>query len=149
MSNQLPKFLGQGWQFPPVFNVPLDEDGFATGPGTAGMIAGDADIHESLQILFSTFRGERILKPDYGVGIEEHVFDPTDETQLGDLRSQIEHAILFFEPRIKLSNVTLDTSEVEDGVLNIRIEYIIPAINSRSNMVYPVYFKEGTNIRAR
>lgn len=149
MSNPSPKFLGQGWRFPPEFNVQLDAEGYATGPGNTGMIAGDADIHESLQILFSTFRGERILKPDYGVGIEEHVFDPTDETQLGDLRSQIEHAILFFEPRIKLSTISLDTSDVENGVLNIRIEYRIPAINSRSNIVYPMYFKEGTNIRAR
>lgn len=149
MNKDGPEFLGRGWRFPPEFVLSPDSSGTLTGPGTTAMIAGDADIQESLAILFSTFRGERVLALTYGIGIEGHVFDIADETQLGDLRSQIEQAILFFEPRIKVRSVDLDASQTSDGVLTIHIDYDIPLINARSNMVYPVYFKEGTNIRAR
>ena len=71
----------------------------------------------------------------------------TDETSLGELRSQIEDAILFGEPRIKVEDIEIDTSAAADGVLEISIRYFIPAVNTRSNMVFPFYFREGTNLR--
>lgn len=143
------KFLGRGWRFPPQFDLPLNAQGQPSGPGQTAMVAGDDDIRESLEILFSTFRGERLLVPEYGIGIEGDVFIPLDATTLGALRSKVAHAILFFEPRIKLRKLDLYADSTRDGVLMIEIDYDIPAINSRSNMVYPVYLKEGTNIRAR
>ena len=149
MRGSDPDFLGRGWRFPPSFEVDVDSAGAAIGPGRAAMIQGDDDIRQSIEILMQTFHGERILSPDYGIGIAAHVFDPTDETQLGDLRSQIEHAILFFEPRIKVRAIELSTDASEDGLLHVSIDYDVPAINSRSNMVYPLYFKEGTNVRDR
>ena len=149
MSAPNPKFLGRGWAFPPAFDVPLDDQGAATDGGQAAMVAGDADIQESLRILFSTLRGERLLQPEYGVGIEADVDTPLDATQLGALRSRIEHAIRFFEPRIKVRAVTLDATRGSEGRLEIGIDYDIPAVNSRGNMVYPLYFQEGTNIRTR
>ena len=107
------------------------------------------DIRESLTILMATLRGERMMRPNYGLGLQEHVFDPTDETTLGYFRSQIEEAILFYEPRIKVEAITIDTSEEVDGQLLIQIDYWVPTTNSRSNMVFPFYFREGTNIRER
>lgn len=149
MSAPNPKFLGRGWAFPPAFDVPLDDQGAATGDGQTAMVAGDADIQESLRILFSTLRGERLLQQDYGVGIDADVDTPMDATQLGGLRSKIEHAIRFFEPRIKVRAITLTAARDGEGCLEIGIDYDIPAVNSRSNMVYPLYFREGTNIRTR
>jgi len=95
-----------------------------------------------------SYRGERIMHPDYGFGLLEQVFDPVDETALGDFRSQIEDAILRFEPRIKVEEIRIETGQIIDGYLEIHLSYWIPEINSRSNMVYPYYIEEGTNIRA-
>ena len=147
MSDPARTFLGRGWSFPPSFDVAMDPQGRASGPGALTMVSDDRDIHESLCVLFSTFRGERLLQPEYGLGIAGDVDTPLNTTQLGALRSKIAHAVLFFEPRIKLRAVTLDTARAMDGVLEIHLDYDIPAINSRSNMVYPLYIKEGTNVR--
>ena len=70
------------------------------------------------------------------------------ETYLGHLRGRIEDAILYFEPRIKVETIEFETSRSGDGYLMIRLDYRIPTINSRSNMVYPFYIGEGTNVRA-
>jgi len=141
-------FLGRGWQFPPQFDLYDDTHSSSHPSGDVAMASGDNDIQQSLAILFSTLRGERIMTPDFGLGLHAHVFDPVDETELGNLRSQIEDAVLFFEPRIKIEDIEFDTTDVVDGCLKIALTYWVPAINSRSNMVYPFYFREGTNISA-
>ncbi|WP_299963866.1 GPW/gp25 family protein [uncultured Roseobacter sp.] len=146
MTDNGPAFLGTGWGFPPSFDVPLNPDGSANGPGAVVAVAGDHDIHESLRILFATLRGERLAAPDYGVGLHQHVLGPMDESDLGELRSQIEDAIVFFEPRIKLRSVEVTEPDAPGGLLEIHIDYDIPSINSRGNMVYPLYFEEGNNI---
>lgn len=134
------RFLGRGWRFPPSF----DRDS-----GEAAMVEAEQDIRESLFVLLSTVRGERLMLPDYGLGLQLRVFDGTDNTTLSHLRSQIEDAILYFEPRIKLESVSIDADEHLDGRLLVKIDYTIPSINSRSNMVFPFYFTEGTNIENR
>jgi len=149
MAGGTPSFLGRGWGFPPRFELDIDAEGQVQGNARTAMVADEADIRESLSVLLSTLQGERVMVPEYGIGLQAHVFDPTDETSLGHIVNQIEHAILFFEPRIKVEDIVIDTEGAVDGCLLIRIDYRIPAINSRSNVVYPYYFKEGTNIRAR
>ena len=64
--------------------------------------------------------------------------------------SLLKRAILFFEPRILVEHINVDTENVEDrlnGLVRIHITYIIRATNNRHNIVYPFYFTEGTNVR--
>lgn len=147
MQSDSPKFLGRGWRFPPRFDLP-DDAGQTGAAGDVAMVEGDADIRESLALLFATLRGERIMEPDYGLGLHAHVFDPADANDLGNLRSLIEDGILFFEPRIKVERIEIDDSDSASGWLQIALSYWIPAINSRSNMVFPFHFGEGTNTGA-
>lgn len=50
-----------------------------------------------------------------------------------------------FEPRVVVNAIEFDENAT-DGVLNIRIDYTIKQTNSRTNMVYPFYFVEGTDL---
>jgi len=67
----------------------------------------------------------------------------TLKTRLADL---IENAILYFEPRIDLEEVDVDTSSEADGVLMILIRYRVRNTNSRYNYVYPFYKNEASQI---
>ncbi|MGA2043984.1 MAG: GPW/gp25 family protein [Roseiarcus sp.] len=131
-------FLGRGWAFPPEFDL---------RSGSVRMVEADVDIHQSLEILFSTKPGERVMEPDYGCDLTAHVFDAMDETTLTHLKTIIADAILYFEPRIVLEDVTFDTTDIADGVLLIDVVYWIEMTNSRSNLVIPYYFLEGTLAR--
>jgi phage baseplate assembly protein W len=71
------------------------------------------------------------------------VFDTIDETTLTHIKTLITDAILYFEPRIIVDDVTFDTTGIDDGVLRINLEYVIEMTNSRSNLVIPYYFSEG------
>ena len=111
------------------------------------MVQADEDIRQSLNILFSTTPGERIMAPDYGCNLRACLFETVDDTTLTQIKAIISDAILYFEPRIILEDVTFDTSGIADGILRINLEYIIEMTNSRSNLVYPYYLSEGTLTR--
>ena len=131
-------FLGTGWSFPPEFNRLAHK---------VKMVSQEEDIRQSLWILFSTTPGERIMQPVYGCGLKAMVFENINESIETEIKDIIEQAILFFEPRITLNRVDLDTSEIVNGLLKIMLEYTVRSTNSRSNMVYPFYLQEGTYIR--
>ena len=132
-------FLDSGWGFPPTFD-------HATR--AAAMVSEADDIRESLHILFSTTPGERVMHPAYGSDLHSLVFAAIDTSAITTIQDAIRRAILFFEPRIDLDNIEVDAEQAFDGVLTLSLTYTIRTTNSRSNMVYPFYFLEGTNLAA-
>ena len=131
------KFLGSGWSFPPEFHR-------HAGALGVQMVSEDEDIGESLEILLSTSPGERVMQPDYGCGLKAKVFETINESSITEIKDLIERAVLFFEPRISLEDIDVDTGEAVEGRLWIRLSYRVRKTNSRRNIVYPFYFLEGS-----
>ena len=127
-------FLGTGWSFPPEFSQNQ----------TIKMVAGEQDINESLTILLSTNPGERVMTPEYGCGIKALVFSEINLGTITQIKAMIKNAILYFEPRIELEQIDIDTNDSLNGKLFITIDYTVIVTNSRSNLVYPFYIMEGT-----
>ena len=125
-------FLGRGWSFPPV----LTENGIK-------MSAYEQDIQESLRVLFSTSPGERVSRYDYGCDLRQYAFEPLSEQLTIRMRNEITHAVILFEPRIELEDVSFK-EQPEHGVLLIHLTYTILRTNNRINMVYPCFLREGT-----
>lgn len=129
-------FLGRGWSFPPEFNK---------NRATVEMLSDEEDINSSLEILFSTTIGERIMQPKYGTNLKNLLFAPIDTSLRAYIKDLIETAILYFEARIKLDDIILEAKQ-EEGILLITLEYTIRSTNSRYNFVYPFYINEGANL---
>ena len=130
-------FLGRGWSFPPNFNIATQ---------TVDMTEKNEDIRKSLQILLTTTAGERVMEPKYGCNMEELLFESLDTTTKTLIRDKIKTAILYFEPRIDVTRIELNTQNELAGELLIEIEYLVRATNSRFNFVFPFYKNEGTEI---
>lgn len=130
-------FLGRGWAFPIRFN---------TGSRSVVMSEEEQDIRESMRIILLTQLGERVMRPDFGSMIRESVFTVVDSVTVNRIEDQVRQALLEWEPRITVNNVEVDTEGVYDGRLDINIEYTVRLINVRTNIVFPYYFKEGTNL---
>ena len=136
-SDGYASFLGTGWSFPPSF-----------GNGGVKMSPDEADIHESLQILFGTTAGERFLEPKYGLDMHELLFEPLSTTQRTFLIDRVRIAILIYEPRIKIVNLNIESPDPNKGTLNILLEYEVRATNSRFNLVFPFYNTDSNEARA-
>ena len=128
-------FLGRGWKFPPEFN---------TGHQSAELIQFEADIKESLIILLSTLRGERVMRPGYGTTVYDLLFEPLDLNTATLVGEEVKRSILIHEPRVFVDAVT-PTQDSFAGYLELSIEYTIISTNTRSNLVFPFYLNEGTN----
>jgi len=132
------QFLGTGWSFPPSFDWRSKE---------AVMVSQFQDIEQSLHILLSTVPGERVMQPAYGCGIQRMVFENVNDSTLTEIKDLVAKAILFFEVRITLHEVEVDLDGLMDGLLRLKLDYTVRTTNTRTNMVYPLYLREGTNLR--
>ncbi|MBN1209713.1 MAG: GPW/gp25 family protein [Myxococcaceae bacterium] len=130
-------FLGRGWGFPPHF---------VREAGTVGVVHGVEDIEQSLHLLLSTDLGERLMRPDYGCELRRLLFEPLDTTAAAYIKELVRTAILYHEPRIRLSGLQL-IPVPQEGRMDILLEYVIRTTNSRHNYVYPYYVREGTNLK--
>jgi phage baseplate assembly protein W len=130
-------FLGRGWSFPPTFIASLQG---------VQMTEKIEDINKSLQILLTTRTGERVMQPKYGCNMDEMVFEPLSTSVKTLIKDKIRTAILYFEPRIDVIAIAMDTSNELEGEIIIEIEYVVRATNSRFNFVFPFYINEGTEI---
>lgn len=127
-------FLGRGWSFPPTF---IKNKGLR-------IVAYEEDIRQSLKILFSTYPGERVHRYEYGCPLRKYAFEEMNINVLGQIRHEIEKAVILFEPRIDLESVHFQ-EDTANGILTITLAYTIIRTNKRSNMVYPFYLNEGTD----
>jgi uncharacterized protein len=127
-------FLGRGWSFPPKFS----DDGVQ-------MSSYEQDIHESLQVFFNTFIGERVNRYNYGCSLNQYAFEPKNIEIMNRIRNDITRAIILFEPRIDLEEVSFE-EQPNHSLLLIKLTYMILRTNTRRNMVYPFFLNEGTNI---
>jgi len=129
-------FLGQGWGFPVTFSK--------SNGCTVRTVSEEEDIRESLTILFTTRPGERVMRPDYGGSLEDLLFEPNNIGLLTFVKEQIRNAVLYYEPRVDLGEVIIDTTEANAGRLLIELQLITRATNSRFNFVFPFYQNEAT-----
>lgn len=130
-------FLGSGWAFPVSFSVDNHQ---------LNLSANETNINESINVILNTRKGERTLEAEFGSGIQQFMFRKIDNTLKGEIIETIKYALLRYEPRILVQDVTVATTDILNGKIEILITYIYSKTNTRHNYVFPFYLKEGTNL---
>ncbi|MFV1950657.1 MAG: GPW/gp25 family protein [Nitrospinota bacterium] len=123
-------FLGKGWKYP----VSIQK-------GKIAFSEGEDSIRESIMIILGTAKRERVMRPDFGCGINELVFAPNNTSTVTLITFHVKEALLKWEPRIEVLNVSVTPDEEERNRLNINIEYMVKTSNTKKNMVYPFYLE--------
>lgn len=73
--------------------------------------------NDILQLLY-TNPGERVYRPDYGVGITLYLFDQLDDSSISDLRSRIISQIGTYEPRVEIDRLNV-IQDNDNNLVNI------------------------------
>jgi len=127
-------FLGVGWGFP----LTLD------GLGFFNHAEYEESVRQSIWIILGTAKGERVMRPDFGCGIYDLVFEINSASTAGRVTHAIRQALLLFEPRIDVLDIGVQAAEGGE-VLLISIDYEVRATNNAFNLVYPFYLDRSTN----
>jgi phage baseplate assembly protein W len=107
--------------------------------GTIALAQGERDIAEAIELILGTAPGERPMRPEFGCGVHDFVFDSIDANTVGKMELAIRDALDRWEPRVVVETVEFNLDEVADGRLIIDIGYRVRVTNTMRNLVYPFY----------
>ena len=122
-------FVGSGWAHP-------------AGVGSTGgvaLVSGDTELAQAIHLVLGTALGERPMRPEFGCGIHDLVFDPSDSTLAGLVAHEVRASLLRWEPRVDVVDVDVTFDAERPGLALIDVAYVVRATNDRRNLVVPFY----------
>jgi phage baseplate assembly protein W len=89
---------------------------------------------QNLKMLVLTSPGERVMIPDFGVGLRRYLFELAGTGIEERIRQRIVDQVAKYLPYIRLGAVSVQTSQtspdVPDNTLAVRIEYSVPSTSA-------------------
>ena len=107
--------------------------------GGIALARDETDIEQAIELILGTAPGERPMRPEFGCGVHDFVFDSIDANTIGRMEDAIRKALERWEPRIHVLDVSFDLSQAGNGLLTIDIGYRVRATNTERNLVHPFY----------
>jgi len=86
-------------------------------------------IRQNLKMLILTNPGERVMIPDFGVGIRTYLFENFSDTIFIDLNNTIKKQAQKYLPVIVINDIKFDSTDKDRNKLGIQITYSIPSLN--------------------
>jgi len=127
-------FLGSGLSFP------IRPNPLRALPAASGA----EKVRQSIWLILATAPGERRMRPDFGCGIHDLVFQANTNALHSLVTDRVRTALVTWEPRIDVLDVTVEAPADAVDFLLIRIAYRVRATNTADNLVYPFFLAEGT-----
>ena len=113
-------------------SIPMEHDS-STGFTMNSSIV--SEIQQNFKMLVLTMPGERVMIPDYGVGIKKYLFSRFGEDVYSAIKSRILEQTSRYLPVVKISNIIFDDTDMDGNILGIRIEYSIPTLGVSDSLV--------------
>ena len=88
--------------------------------GQIALANDEQDIEQAIQLILGTAPGERPMRPEFGCGVHDFVFDSIDANTIGSMEQAIRDALVRWEPRIEVQRVDFDSSDAMSGLLDDR-----------------------------
>ncbi len=101
----------------------------------------EEDIRQAIRIILGTNPGDRLMRPDFGAGLDQFIFEPVNTATMAQVKTRVEEALIDWEPRIVIDEVNVSADPSERNSLLIEVQYRVRATDSRQNLVYPFYLE--------
>jgi len=88
-------------------------------------------VKQNMKMLILTLPGERMMDPDFGVGLRQYLFELNSTFPYGEIESAIRRQVSRYLPYIEIRNIGFTSYDQNSAIANnsvrLRIEYrIIP-----------------------
>lgn len=81
-------------------------------------------IKNSIRNLFNTKKGQRMLTPEFGINLDQYLFEPISRELAYSIGEEIRKGIVSFEPRVTPIKINVAVLNTEDGYEVTLILYI-------------------------
>lgn len=104
-----------------------------------------AAIKNSLTNLFNTLPGQRFLFPEYGLDLNQFLFEPITVTNADLIGNAILQKVQVYEPRITVDKVLVE-ADPDNSTYNITIIITIPILNTQFPLPFAFDTRQQTFI---
>jgi len=87
-------------------------------------------VRQNLKMLILTVPGERIMDPEFGVGLKTYLFQNFHEGTLAEIDAKIREQAAKYLPVVSIIGLSFDQSEMDTNQLGIAIKFAIPNIGA-------------------
>lgn len=100
-------------------------------------------VRQSILLILETAQGERVMRPDFGAGLQTLVFSPMNGVTAALVQHQVTDALIRLEPRINVLEVDVTTDPQRPGLMQISLQYSVRSTDTMFNLVYPFFLERG------
>lgn len=92
----------------------------------------EAAIYNSIRNIFNTKKGQKILNPEFGLDLEQYLFEQITKENAKSIGKTILDELGFYEPRINVEHVSV-VARPEFHEYKVDIVITIPTLNNKKN----------------
>jgi hypothetical protein len=85
-------------------------------------------VAQNLKMIILTNPGERVMEPNFGVGIQQFLFAGRGEGVEGQIAQKMRDQVGTYLPNVVLNDIQFGFSELDRNIMAIRVLYSIPAL---------------------
>tara|TARA_E500000331_G_scaffold350481_1_gene395435 strand:+ start:1960 stop:2352 length:393 start_codon:yes stop_codon:yes gene_type:complete len=110
--------------------LPLVKDPTA---GWADLVSAKKAVQQEFKILLLTTPGERVMDPEFGVGLKTYLFENLDRSTLGSIEAKIRKQTSRYLPYIEIRELTFSSAldsnssamitDLDENTISIKIAY--------------------------
>jgi phage baseplate assembly protein W len=118
--------LGRGISFPPRLGA----------DGRWAWSSGEQNIRESIRVILLTEFRERMMLPEFGGNLQQHLFMPNTVATRHTIGDRVEKALSAWEPRVRVEEVQVEAlpDDPEAALVTIVYRLIATQVRERMNM---------------
>lgn len=83
-------------------------------------------VRTNIKNLLLTKRGERLMQPQFGSGLQEFLFEPITDEIAGRIESEILETMALWLPYVTVNSIEVDTtSDREQNTINLHLSFSV------------------------
>ncbi|HAI37845.1 MAG TPA: hypothetical protein DCM40_06825 [Maribacter sp.] len=83
---------------------------------------------QNLKMLILTSPGERVMVPNYGVGLKNYLFSNFTPDVIATIQNKIREQVRIYMPAVKINNIIVNSADADINTLSLSIIYSIPGL---------------------
>lgn len=111
--------------FPLVINDTNNDGDYITISSVEGL------VRQNLKNLLLTSPGERIMDPEFGVGLRRYLFEFNNSSVREQIRGSIVSQVRNYMPFVSITNLIITQPEELPNAVNIKLEYSVAGVTEQ------------------
>ena len=95
-------------------------------------------IKQNLKMVILTNPGERVMEPEFGVGIKQFLFENFQGDVYARIDERIREQVRTYLPVISINRLEFGRLRQDENLLSLRLEYSIPDIGIRDLLEFTI-----------